>query len=120
MTFVTIWNLWHLCAEGGCGGTNSLSFTELTKDIPFPVTYYTLTEKDLEENEYPVKNPGNFFSATYYVWVNLHEHLRTRHFIPFKFRADFLSTLPAPLESPFYEMLALDCEMVSQSISVWF
>lgn len=63
------------------GGTGSLSFTELTKDIPFPVTYYTLTERDLEENEYPVNKPG------------------------------FVSTLPAPPGSPYIEMLAVDCEM---------
>ncbi|XP_012570613.1 small RNA degrading nuclease 5 isoform X2 [Cicer arietinum] len=67
--------------EEGCSGTLSLSFTELTKDIPFPVTHYTLSKKELVENEYPVNKPG------------------------------FLSTLPAPPESPFYEMLALDCEM---------
>ncbi|KAJ1407560.1 RNA exonuclease 1-like, exonuclease domain, partial [Sesbania bispinosa] len=65
----------------GCGGTDSLSFMELTKGIPFPVTYYTLTEKELEENGYSVNKPG------------------------------FLSTLPAPSGSPFHEMLALDCEM---------
>ncbi|RHN77875.1 putative exoribonuclease II [Medicago truncatula] len=63
------------------GGTGSLSFTELTKDIPFPVTYYTLTERDLEENEYPVNKPG------------------------------FVSTLRAPPGSPYNEMLAVDCEM---------
>ncbi|WJX16635.1 Small RNA degrading nuclease 5 [Trifolium repens] len=67
--------------EEVCGGAAGLSFKEITKDIPFPVAYYTLTEKDLEENEYPVNKP------------------------------DFLSTLPAPLGSPFYEMVALDCEM---------
>ncbi|XP_027331894.1 small RNA degrading nuclease 5 isoform X1 [Abrus precatorius] len=67
--------------QEGCGGTDNLSFMELTKDIPFPVTYYTLTEKELEENGYFVNKP------------------------------DFLCTLPAPSRSPFYEMLALDCEM---------
>ncbi|XP_058724557.1 small RNA degrading nuclease 5 isoform X2 [Vicia villosa] len=67
--------------EEGCSATLNLSFTELTKDIPFPVTYYTLTEKDLEENGYPINKP------------------------------DFLSTLPAPPGSPFHEMVAVDCEM---------
>ncbi|XP_020210018.1 small RNA degrading nuclease 5 isoform X2 [Cajanus cajan] len=63
------------------GSCDNLSFTELTKDIPFPVTYYTLSEKELEDNGYSVNKPG------------------------------FISTLPAPLGSHFNEMLALDCEM---------
>jgi len=109
----------HLCAEEVRGGTGSLSFAELTKDIPFPVTYYTLTERDLEENEYPVNKPGNFYSATGY-YVILHDHLHTKQFFVWQFRTGFVSTLPAPPGCPYNEMLAVDCEMVSQSISVWF
>jgi RNA exonuclease 1 len=112
-------NIRHLCAEEACGGTTGLSFEEITKDLPFPVAYYTLTEKDLEENEYPVNKPGDFYSATNYI-VNLVTFLHTKQFFFRQFLIGFLSTLPAPLGSPFYEMVALDCEMVSQSISVWF
>ncbi|OIW12311.1 hypothetical protein TanjilG_06100 [Lupinus angustifolius] len=44
--------------EKSCSDTDGVSFTELVKDIPFPVTYYTLTEKQLEENGYYVNQPG--------------------------------------------------------------
>ncbi|KAF1879629.1 hypothetical protein Lal_00033287 [Lupinus albus] len=44
--------------EKGCSDTDGVSFTELVKDIPFPITYYTLTEKELEENGYSVNQPG--------------------------------------------------------------
>lgn len=37
-----------------------------------------------------------------------------------QFCTGFLSTLPAPPGSPFHEMLAVDCEMVNQSLSLWF
>ncbi|VFR00281.1 unnamed protein product [Cuscuta campestris] len=70
-------------SEPGCttSGLEITSFCDLKKNIPFPVTYYTLTAKELEDNQYCYDNP------------------------------EYLSTLPVPSGTPPYEILALDCEM---------
>ncbi|MFS7949003.1 putative exoribonuclease II [Helianthus anomalus] len=57
------------------------SLSELKKNIPFPVSYYTLTTKELEDNGYIHDQPG------------------------------FLSTLPAPSGKPVHEIVGVDCEM---------
>ncbi|KAK2974541.1 hypothetical protein RJ640_007385 [Escallonia rubra] len=62
-------------------GLDNLASVDLKKNLPFPITYYTLTAKGLEDNGYCYDQPG------------------------------FLSTLPAPLGVPTHELVALDCEM---------
>ncbi|KAI7741230.1 hypothetical protein M8C21_023840, partial [Ambrosia artemisiifolia] len=61
--------------------SDHISLSELKKNIPFPVSYYTLTTNQLEDNGYIHDQPG------------------------------FLSTFPAPSGKPIHEMVGLDCEM---------
>lgn len=87
------------------------------KDIPFPVSYYTLTEKELEDNGYSFNQPGDFYSIASYIcsfcmaFIFVYSCTYLPPFPPFG--KGFLPTMPAPLGSSPYEMLALDCEMVS-------
>ncbi|KAL9251649.1 Small RNA degrading nuclease 5-like protein [Drosera capensis] len=67
--------------ESSSSASDSLSLAEIMKDAPFPITYYTLTRKQMEDNGYCHSQAG------------------------------FLSTLPTPSGSLPYELLALDCEM---------
>ncbi|XP_073035557.1 small RNA degrading nuclease 5 isoform X1 [Primulina eburnea] len=66
---------------GTCSLLDNPSPVDLTKNLPFPLTYYTLTVKQLEDNGYCSNNP------------------------------EFSPTLPAPSGTPPHKVLALDCEM---------
>lgn len=47
-----------LLAEN-CGSSGDASPIDLKGNLPFPITYYTLTPKQLEDNGYCYKDPGD-------------------------------------------------------------
>lgn len=44
---------------GNCDSSGDAAVTDLKGNLPFPITYYTLTPKQLEDNGYRFKNPGD-------------------------------------------------------------
>ncbi|XP_071728736.1 small RNA degrading nuclease 5-like [Rutidosis leptorrhynchoides] len=70
-----------LSEPGTCLVPDGMSLDEFMKDAPFPISYYTLTPKELEDNGYVHDKPG------------------------------FVSSLPAPSGRPTHEMVGVDCEM---------
>ncbi|GER37688.1 exonuclease family protein [Striga asiatica] len=72
-------NIQKKAAQTACQGI--ASGADVLKNLPFPMTYYTLTAKELEDNGYCCNNP------------------------------EFRPTLLAPSGTPVHEILALDCEM---------
>ncbi|XP_074359381.1 small RNA degrading nuclease 5-like isoform X4 [Apium graveolens] len=44
--------------QGTCDSVFDLSFGDLSKDLQFPLSYYTLTETELEQNGYFRSQPG--------------------------------------------------------------
>eukprot|EP01018_Ginkgo_biloba_P018876 Gb_18905 [translate_table: standard] len=73
-------------------GTKVPSASGNVREAPFPVSYYTLTEKELQDNGYPSDVAGSH---------------TTKPDIP----SEFVSTRQAPPGSTYYKMVALDCEM---------
>lgn len=93
---------------GNRDSSGGASPIDLKGNLPFPVTYYTLTPKQLEDNGYCFKDPGDAIYPLKGALWDTH----CNSFLKPLALADFLSTLPAPSGTPLHGILALDCEMV--------
>lgn len=105
---------------GNCESSADAAATDLKGNLPFPITYYTLTPKQLEDNGYCFKNPGDFISCKRnFLGSSLLDRFllylgNNVFYSPLKSLAlvEFLSTLPAPSGTALHGIVALDCEMV--------
>jgi RNA exonuclease 1 len=89
--------------------SGKLSSLDDLGDIPFPVTYYTLSEKDLEDNGYSFNLSGYFlfFCLSLCPLMPIIQMTYVYHSI-----SGFVPTVSAPSGSSPHKILALDCEMV--------